>query len=53
MTNTLLSAIVVLLIVIILTLQEQNKKINAALDAFAEMTGDLLRELITKIEGKK
>jgi hypothetical protein len=53
MTNALLALIVLLLIVIIATIQEQNKKANATLDAFAEMVGDLMRELITKIEGKK
>jgi len=41
-----------LLALAIATIQKQNKKLNANFDALAEMVGDLMRELITKTEGK-
>ena len=53
MTNILLAVIAFLLVLTIATMQQQSKKLNATLDAFAEMMGDLMRELITKTEGKK
>jgi hypothetical protein len=52
MTNILLAVIAFLLAITIAMMQKQNKKLNATLDAFAEMVGDLMRELITKTEGK-
>lgn len=53
MTNALLALIVILLIVVIIAMKQQTKSIIAMLDAFAEMAGDLMRELIKKTEGEK
>jgi len=53
MTNMLLVIIILAILLQTYTTHQHRKQITATLDALAEMMGDMLRELITKIEKDK
>jgi hypothetical protein len=51
-TDVLLGVLIVMVVVAIVQSHRQHQELIRLIDAFADMTGDLLRETINQVKGK-